>query len=136
MASALNAVVGQRIARRLCPTCKEEYVPDEAVLADMKKVVGTLWPADKPMRLYKGKGTVAGAACETCGGSGYVGRLGVFEVFPVTDAISKLTLTRAPMKDIENQAIADGMISMKQDGYLKALEAVTTIEEVLRVAQD
>ncbi len=136
VASALNAVVGQRIARRLCPTCKEEYVPDEAVLADMRKVVGSLWPQDKPMMLYKGKGTVAGAACETCGGSGYVGRLGVFEVFPVTDAISKLTLTRAPMKDIENQAIADGMISMKQDGYLKALEAVTTIEEVLRVAQD
>lgn len=136
VASALNAVVGQRIARRLCPTCKEEYVPDEAVLADMEKVVGSLWPKDKPMRLYKGKGTVAGATCETCGGSGYVGRLGVFEVFPVTDAISKLTLTRAPMKDIENQAITDGMITMKQDGYLKALEAVTTIEEVLRVAQD
>jgi len=136
VASALNAVVGQRIARRLCPTCKEEYVPDEAVLADMRKVVGSLWPQDKPMMLYKGKGTVGGAACETCGGSGYVGRLGVFEVFPVTDAISKLTLTRAPMKDIENQAVADGMISMKQDGYLKALEAVTTIEEVLRVAQD
>lgn len=136
VASALNAVVGQRIARRLCPTCKEEYVPDEAVIADMKKVVGSLWPTDKPMRLYKGKGTVAGSTCETCGGSGYVGRLGVFEVFPVTDAISKLTLTRAPMKDIENQAITDGMITMKQDGYLKALEAVTTIEEVLRVAQD
>ncbi len=136
VASALNAVVGQRIARRLCPTCKEEYVPDEAVLADMKKVVGALWPADKPMMLYKGKGTVNGVACESCGGSGYVGRLGVFEVFPVSDAISKLTLTRAPMSEIEKQALAEGMISMKQDGYLKALEAVTTIEEVLRVAQD
>ncbi len=136
VASALNAVLGQRIARRLCPTCKEEYVPDEAVLADMKKVVGGLWPSDKPMMLYKGKGTVNGTACESCGGSGYIGRLGVFELFPITDAISKLTLTRAPMSEIEKQAVSEGMISMKQDGYLKALEAVTTIEEVLRVAQD
>lgn len=136
VASALNAVVGQRIARRLCPTCREEYVPEEAVIADIRAVVGTLWPQDKSIVLYKGKGTVAGATCETCGGTGYLGRLGVFEVFPVTDAISRLTLSRAPMKDIETQAISEGMISMKQDGYLKALEGVTTIEEVLRVAQD
>lgn len=136
VASALNALVGQRIARRLCPTCKEEYVPDEAVLVDMKGVVGSLWPQDKPMVLYKGKGTVGDKTCESCGGSGYLGRLGVFEVFPITDAISKLTLTRAPMSEIEKQAIAEGMITMKQDGYLKALEGITTIEEVLRVAQD
>ncbi|MBI5019128.1 type II/IV secretion system protein [Candidatus Gottesmanbacteria bacterium] len=136
VASALNALVGQRIARRLCPTCKEEYVPDEAVIVDMKSVVGTLWPQDKPMVLYKGKGTVGDKPCESCGGSGYLGRLGVFEVFPITDAISKLTLTRAPMSEIEKQAVSEGMITMKQDGYLKALEGVTTIEEVLRVAQD
>jgi type IV pilus assembly protein PilB len=136
VASALNAVVGQRIARRLCPTCKEEYVPEEPVLVDLRRVVGTLWPQDKPMVLYRGKGTVDDKPCESCGGSGYLGRLGVFEVFPITDAISKLTLTRAPMSDIEKQAISEGMITMKQDGYLKALEGVTTIEEVLRVAQD
>ncbi len=136
VASALNAMVGQRIARRLCPTCKEEYTPTPEVLTDMKSVVGELWPADKPMVLYKGKGTVNGAPCESCGGSGYLGRLGVFEVFPITDEISKLTLTRAPMKDIERQAVKEGMITMKQDGYLKALEGATTIEEVLRVAQD
>lgn len=136
VASALNAIVGQRIARRLCPTCKEEYVPDEAVIADIKSVVATLWPQDKPIVLYKGKGTVNDKPCESCGGSGYLGRLGVFEVFPISDAISKLTLSRAPMKDIETQAFSEGMISMKQDGYMKALEGVTTIEEVLRVAQD
>jgi type IV pilus assembly protein PilB len=136
VASALNAVIGQRIARRLCPTCKEEYVPDEAVSSDIRKVVGGLWPADKKIVLYKGKGVVNGATCESCGGSGYLGRLGVFEIFPVSDEISRLTLTRATMHDIELQAIKEGMITMKQDGYLKALEAATTIEEVLRVAQD
>lgn len=136
VASALNAVVGQRIARRVCPVCREEYDPEPSILSDMKAVVGDLWPADKPMKLYRGTGLVAGATCESCGGSGYVGRVGIFEVYPVSDAISKLTLTRAPMKDIEVQALKEGMISMKQDGYLKALEGATTIEEVLRVAQD
>lgn len=136
VASALNALVGQRIARRLCPTCKEEYTPESAVLTDIRTVVGDLWPADKTVVLYKGKGTVNSATCESCGGSGYMGRLGIFEVFPVSDAVSKLTLTRAPMKDIEDVAVKEGMITMKQDGYLKALEGVTTIEEILRVAQD
>lgn len=136
LASALTAVVGQRIARRVCPTCKEEYTPDAAVLEDLKKIVGSLWAADKPMVLYHGKATVNGVACETCSGTGYFGRMGIYEVFPVTDAISKMMLSRSPMKDIENKAIDEGMITMKQDGYLKALEGVTTIEEVLRVAQD
>ncbi len=136
LASALNAVVGQRIARRLCPTCKEEYVPEEAISSDIRQVVGNLWSSDKKLVLYRGKGAVNDKACESCGGSGYLGRVGIFEVFPISDPISKLTLTRATMKDIENQAIQEGMITMKQDGYLKALEAVTTIEEVLRVAQD
>lgn len=136
LASALNALVGQRIARRVCPSCRTEYTPEKAVETDIRTVVGPLWPKDKPVVLYRGSGTANGQPCETCGGSGYVGRLGIFEVFAVSDAISKLTLTRSPMKDIETQAVSEGMISMKQDGYLKALEGVTTIEEVLRVAQD
>ena len=136
VASALNAVVGQRIARKLCPTCREEYTPEQTVQDDIRKVVGTLWPSDKPVVLYRGKGTVEGNPCESCGGSGYLGRIGIFEVFPVNDSISKLILSRAPMKTIEQQAITEGMITMKQDGYLKVLEGVTTIEEILRVAQD
>lgn len=136
IASALNAVIGQRICRKVCPTCREEYQPDEAVLEDLKNVVGSLWAQDKPMVLYRGKGKVNDVTCELCAGSGYMGRIGIFEVFPVSEQVSKLTLSRAPMKDIEQQAIKEGMITMKQDGYLKALEGVTTLEEVLRVAQD
>ncbi len=136
VASALNSVVGQRIARRVCATCREEYDPEAAVVADIKNILGDLLPKDKPIKLYRGKGTVSGQACTNCNGSGYHGRMGIFEVFPVSDAISKLVLTRTPMKDIENQAIAEGMITMKQDGYLKVLDGITTLEEVLRVAQD
>lgn len=136
LASALTAIVGQRIARRVCPTCKVEYKPDAVVLEDLVKIVGSLWSSDKPMMLYRGKAEVNGAPCETCSGTGYLGRMGIYEVFPVTDAISKMMLSRSPMKDIENKAVEEGMITMKQDGYLKALEGITTIEEVLRVAQD
>lgn len=136
VASALNAVVGQRIARRICATCKEEFEPEAAVADDIKKVLGNLLPSNQKIVLYRGTGKTNGTACSNCAETGYHGRVGIFEVFPVSDTISKLTLTRAPMKDIENQAITEGMITMKQDGYLKALEGVTTLEEVLRVAQD
>ncbi|MBI2404710.1 type II/IV secretion system protein [Candidatus Gottesmanbacteria bacterium] len=136
VASALNAIVGQRIARKVCPNCREEYTPEEAVAADIRSILGDLIPKDKPIKLYRGKGEANGQPCQTCGGATYLGRIGIFEVFPVSDAMSKLILSRAPMKEIEAKAVSEGMITMKQDGYMKAIEAVTTLEEVLRVAQD
>ena len=136
VASALNAVVGQRISRRVCPTCKQEYDPDAAVAEDIRNVLGKLIPENHPVKLYRGTGAVNGQPCQSCGGSGYLGRMGIYEVFPVSDPISKLILQRAPMAEIEKLAVTEGMITMKQDGYLKAIEAVTTLEEVLRVAQD
>ncbi|OGG11016.1 hypothetical protein A2Z00_03700 [Candidatus Gottesmanbacteria bacterium RBG_13_45_10] len=134
--SALTAVVGQRIARKICPTCKEEYAPDSAVASDMQAVLGNLVAKGQPMKLYRGKGLINGQPCQMCGGSMYFGRIGIFEVLPVSGAVGKMILTRAPMKDIEDLAIEEGMITMKQDGYVKALEGVTSLEEVLRVAQD
>ena len=134
--SSLNCVVGQRIARKVCPTCKEEYDPDDAMKKDMSDVLGPLLPKDKPLKLYRGTGSVAGKACVACGGAGYLGRIGIFEVLPVSSEISKLIATRASMEDIQNVAVREGMMTMKQDGYIKALEGTTTVEEVLRVAQD
>jgi type IV pilus assembly protein PilB len=134
--SSLNALVGQRIARKICPTCKEEYEPEETVKKDVVQVLGALLPKDKPMKLYRGKGTVNGSACTACGGTGYLERIGIFEVLPISSEIAQLIATRASMEDLEKIAVSDGMITMKQDGYMKALEGTTTIEEVLRVAQD
>lgn len=136
VASALSAIIGQRIARKICPTCKQEYVPEEPIIDDIREVLGSLIPKDKEIKLYRGSGQISGQPCQTCSSTGYVGRIGIFEVFSITDAMSKLILSRAPMGEIETMALKEGMISMKQDGYMKAIEGITSIEEVLRVAQD
>lgn len=129
LASAVNAVQGQRILRRLCEHCRYAYTPPEEINQNIKTVLGKFVP-NTPVQLYKGKG------CNECGGLGYLGRVGIYEVMVVTDKIIHLTLERASATEIERQAIAEGMMTMKQDGYLKVLEGVTTLEEVLRVAQD
>lgn len=130
LASTMNAMVGQRIARQICTYCKEEYTPPAQILEEMKKVLGNLYPPGTNIKLFRGKG------CEHCGDSGYLGRVGVFETLPVTPKVSSLVLENADSSTIEKEAIAEGMITMKQDGYLKALKGVTTVEEVLRVAQE
>ncbi len=136
IASALSSIVGQRIARKICPQCREEYTPDEAIVTDIKAVLGSLLPTDKPIMLFRGKGVINNQPCPSCNGAKYFGRVAVFEVFPVSDTISRLIMKRSAMNEIEEEVIKEGMITMKQDGYLKAIEGVTTIEEVLRVAQD
>ena len=134
LASSLNAVLGQRILRRICPHCRETYTPPEIMMADIKTVLGKLLPVAKDgsssLPLYRGKG------CSECTDTGFLGRIGIFEVLPVSDRMAKLILTHADSGEVEREAVEDGMITMKQDGYLKALEGITSIEEVLRVAQD
>lgn len=130
LASSMTAVLAQRVVRRVHDKCKEEYDPDPAVSAEIKAAVGPLWPEGKPMKLYKGKGD------EECANSGYYGRVGIYEVLPISERISRGILERSSASDIEKMAKEEGMITLKQDGYLKALEGVTSIEEVLRVAQE
>lgn len=132
LASSISAIVGQRVCRRVCPYCKEEYEPLEPIVADIKEVLGKLFDEKKygsKFKIFKGKG------CKECNNTGYLGRVGIFEVLPVTEKIGRLILERTPAMDLEKQAIEEGMITMKQDGYLKVLEGVSTIEEVLRVAE-
>lgn len=133
LASAINAVEGQRILRKICDHCRYAYTPPPEVAENIKQVLGPLMPKAKltgSLQLYKGKG------CSECGNLGYQGRMGIYEVLVVSEKIMKLILQRASTAEIERQSIEDGMITMKQDGYLKVLEGITTLEEVLRVAQD
>jgi type IV pilus assembly protein PilB len=131
LSSTINAIVGQRIVRKICPVCKEEYQPPPQVLAQLKNVLGNfLSKKVEDIKLYKGNG------CNECGGSGYQGRIGIYEVMAVTDKIAKIVLEQPDSAALEKQAVADGMITMMQDGFLKVIAGITTIEEVLRVAKE
>lgn len=132
LTSALNAVVGQRVVRKICSHCRVQYDAPSEVAENMKKVLGKYLPQNQTnlMKFYKGQG------CSFCSKTGYLGRIGIFEVLVITDAVSKLVLEHASSGAIEDLAVSSGMITMKQDGYMKVLEGITTMEEVLRVAQD
>lgn len=129
LSSSINAIVGQRIVRKLCQVCKAAYPPPPQLLDTMKNELGALTPQGDP-KFYKAVG------CVECDNSGYHGRVGVFEVLPVSVKIADMILKRSDSISVEKEARVEGMITMKQDGYLKVLRGVTTMEEVLRVAQE
>ena len=127
LTSSMTCIVGQRVCRQICSFCKEPYEPSPEVASDIKAVLGSLLHGS--IKLFRGK------KCLECNQTGYSGRVGIFEVLPVTEAIGKMILERSPSGAIEKIAKDAGMIDMKQDGYLKVLEGLTTLEEVLRVAE-
>lgn len=129
LVSALNAFLAQRVVRRICEHCKESYKPSEDVAQDIRKVLGSLYDPNKEITLYKGKG------CKECNDTGYYGRIGIYEVMPNTEKLTQLIIENSSADKIRDNAIAEGMMTMLQDGYLKATEGITTIEEVLRVAK-
>jgi type IV pilus assembly protein PilB len=129
LASTISAILGQRIVRKVCENCKEEYAPLTQISDEIKKVLGKLFP-QTAIKLSRGKG------CDSCAKSGYLGRIGIFETLPITPKIVTLMLENADSATIEKEAILEGMITMKQDGYLKVLQGITTVEEVMRVAQE
>ncbi len=122
-ASAVDSVLAQRLARRLCPECKKEYNPEKDIIEkyNLPKKKG------KPPTLFKAEG------CRACNDTGYKGRLGLFELLLVSEEIEKLCVDRATGDDISNQAIKEGMRTLREDGILKALKGHTSIEEILRV---
>ena len=129
LSSTMSAIAGQRIVRRLCNSCKINYVPPPPMVEEIKRVLGRFLPTTGA-KLYKAVG------CGECDNSGYLGRIGIFEVLPVTNKIADMILKRADANNLEREAVLEGMVTMKQDGFLKVINGVTTIEEVLRVAQE
>lgn len=130
LASSMTCIVAQRVVRKIHESCKEAYSPDPQIVQEAQKELGPLWKPQGEVKFYKGKGDA------DCGNSGYYGRVGIFEVLPVTEKIGKLILERSSAAEIDAQAKEEGMITLKQDGYLKVAEGITTVEEVLRVAQE
>ncbi len=130
--SSVNAVVGQRLVRKICDNCKKKTEIPPAVLRHVKKDLEAL-PTGKLKNIdleslifYKGAG------CSQCT-DGYRGRIGIYEVLTMSEKIEALAVAKAPASEIKKTAIEGGMITMSQDGLIKALKGITTIDEVLRV---
>ena len=122
--SSLDAVLAQRLARRLCEWCRTAYEPEEAEL------LAARWPLERlprPTQLWRATG------CRSCANTGYRGRLSVNEVMPVSEEIERLTVANAPATEIARAALAEGMVTLRDDGLEKAATGLTTLEEVLRV---
>lgn len=147
IASTVSISIGQRLVRKLCPKCKEEYKATPSLNEAIEKTIGHLLPKDekelkalgyekapkfgaKEFNLYKAKG------CPQCNNTGYAGRIGIFEVFGMSTEMEKLVVNHATTSEIQKQAIAEGMITLRQDGFFKALEGITTIEEVIAKASE
>ncbi len=121
VSSALDCVVGQRLARRLCDRCRIAIEPDPAVFAEMG------WEDEPPEQLYRGEG------CKACAMTGYRGRVAISEVMAVTEEIQRLAVERRPSDEIRQMAISQGMVPLRADGLAKVRSGLTSLEEVLRV---
>jgi len=126
VASTIEAVMAQRLVRRLCTACRQTVVPERDELPDDFPWEAFL-AADKP--LYQSAG------CRKCRNLGFAGRQGIFELCPTTDSVRQLAHDRASSWDIRQAALKDGMRTMRQDAWLKVLAGITTVEEVLRVTK-
>ncbi len=136
LAPALNAIIGQRLVRRVCDHCKEEIKLEPAVLERAVKLLEVLPEAEKKnvklteLHFYHGRG------CDECSGLGYKGRVGIYEIFTLTKEIEAIILSAQVSEyAIQELAVKGGMVTMAQDGLLKALEGITTVEEVFRVTE-
>lgn len=137
LASALNCIVGQRVVRKICNFCRVQVSPPPEVMENIRATTGNFLSPKAQQALGAGQLKLQrGQGCQKCNHVGYLGRIGIFEVLVVYENIAKLILSHSTMTQIESTAAQNGMMTMKQDGYLKVLEGVTTLEEVLRVAQD
>jgi len=125
IASSLNLVIAQRLCRKICENCKRQYPVPREIVAEIQREVRV-----KKVVLYKGQG------CSFCNQTGYKGRIAIFEVLPVSERIKDLILKKVSGGVIAQQAIKEGMLTLKQDGIQKALEGITTIEEVWRATRD
>ncbi len=123
LASCGLTVLAQRLIRTICQSCKEKYIPEDAVL-------NALNMRGEDMDFYHGSG------CDSCSGTGYKGRMSVVEILTVNDEIERLILEKRPVSEIKREAVANGMITLRDDAIHKLSQGLTTPEEVLRVTLD
>lgn len=143
--STVNVVMAQRLVRVLCE-CKEPYEATPEILDTLHESLDTLngfniYDENHKLKLHFDKNTKAVTlykpkGCPKCNNTGYISRTGIFESLKMSETISKMVMTNSTISEINEQAQKEGMVSMQQDGFIKALEGITTIEEVLRVKNE
>ena len=126
VSSCLEGVIAQRLVRRICPACKETMAPDESILEELRE---TMPGALDGAAFWKGRG------CPECSFTGYRGRLAIFEIMVLNDALRSMIVKQRPSNEIRHQAEADGFITLRKDAWKRVLRGDTTIEEVMRVTR-
>ncbi|MBI4812425.1 type II/IV secretion system protein [Candidatus Falkowbacteria bacterium] len=133
LASTVNLVIAQRLVRKICSSCVESYKISSEIkdmIAVQIALIGDNHIKKIPQTLFRGKG------CKICGGSGFSGQIGIYELFKATDTIRSLLLKQAPVGEIRKQAIKEGMATMFEDGLAKVEKGMTTIEEIIRTVRE
>lgn len=159
IASTVKAVVGQRLVRRLCMTCREQYTPSQPEVEEMVKLfnlregqnfadirrlekqaadqgVGGETPLGTDERTVTSLWKAHPDGCDECNHTGYKGRIGIYEVLGVSVPVQKMIVANATSNQIQDQAVSEGMTTMQTDGLIKSLRGNTTLEEVLRVTRE
>ena len=160
IASTTRSVIGQRLVRNICMDCRESYQPDETEVTEIKKMFKLtdaavfkkmneleavalkqgIGPADKALatsastitRLYRPKE----GGCDKCGGSGFRGCVGIYEVLGNSEEVQKLIMQNATSEVIQEEAVNEGMVTMQLDGLIKAFRGLTSVKEILRVTRE
>jgi len=132
ISSTINLVIAQRLVRKICTSCIESYkaTPEINNLIKEQVDISGGHEDDIPETLYKGNG------CKVCGNSGFLGQIGIFELFPITADIRELIIAEAHVDEIRKKAISNGMVSMFLDGLDKVEKGITSIEEIMRVVNE
>jgi general secretion pathway protein E len=127
IASSLLGVLAQRLVRVICPHCRVEVFPVAEMLDEIGYRRGN---GHEPHRFYEGRG------CERCSNTGFIGRVGIYELMLISDEVRKLTVGKADSGQIRKKAMEYGMRSLRDDGWLKVRQGMTTVSEILRVTQE
>ncbi len=122
VASAVNLITAQRLVRRVCQNCREPVTYPQEYLTAAGLTGGDI----EGITFYRGAG------CDQCGGSGYKGRQGLYEVMAMSATLRRMVLQGASTAELQKQAIDEGMLTLRMDGWLKVLKGVTTLEQVIR----
>jgi len=126
VASSVEGVLAQRLVRRLCPHCKQAYLPGDSELANLESIPG--WAPG--LELFHPQG------CDQCRGTGYMGRVGLYELLAIDETIEHLILEQAPSSAIKEAGQRRGMVSLREEGWRRVMEGVTSVEEITRVTHE